>query len=432
MKKKTALNRTSTAVKAWFKEPKTGLFLHWGLYALEGWHEQDQWRRNWERGTYSQLANRFTARHFDPHHWLDVAEDLGASYLCLTTKHADGFCLFDSKETNYTTMHTPFGRDVVRELADACHMREMPLFLYYSVIDEHHPNYPHAGRRWEYPGPQPGDAPSKTAYLRYLKAQVTELCTNYGRIHGFWWDANIARWRAPSINALIRKLQPGIVINDRGLDGGDFGTPERDWDDIVNAELVFERPTEACQALGSQSWGHRRHEDYYTHAHLTRSIAKIHGKGGHYLLNTGPLPDGRILPRERRMLKAIGDWKRATQEAFVGVQPVSDLITNRDVLLTRRDARTWYVILHTLQPTCAIALKPFISQPARATELVTGKPVKTRLELLPWDHEHERPFLRIYDLPEALLNRTAPVIRLEFDRPPTRAVLETMTDQIEA
>lgn len=426
MKKNYTSNNHARAVTHWFREPKLGLFLHWGLYALEGWHEQDQWRRNWKREDYARLAKRFTASNFDPHHWIDVAGELGATYLCLTTKHADGFCLFDSKQTHYTSMHTAFGRDVVRELADACHARKMPLFLYYSVIDEHHPSYPHAGRRWEYPGPQPGDKPSKQAYLKYLKAQVTELCTNYGRIHGFWWDANIARWRDPSINALIRKLQPGIVINDRGLDDGDFGTPERDWDESVNAQLAFDQPTEACQALGSQSWGHRRHEDYYTHAHLVRSIAKIHGKGGHYLLNTGPLPDGRIAPRERRMLQAIGNWYRATREAFVGVKPVSDLIANRDVLLTRRNARTWYVVLHKLQATRTIELKPFISQPVRATELVSGKPVQTRLELLPWDHEHGQPFLRVYDLPESLLNRTAPVIRLEFDRPPKRAALDTM------
>jgi alpha-L-fucosidase len=416
---------------AWFKEPKLGLFLHWGLYSLEAWHEQDQWRREWPREEYVKLAGRFTARKFDPHLWIDAAEDMGASYLCLTTKHADGFCLFESKHTDYTSVNTPFGRDVVRELADACHARGMPLMLYYSIIDEHHPAYPHAGRRWEYPGPQPGDKPSKKAYIDFVKQQVTELCSNYGKLHGFWWDANPAGWKDPSVNALIRKLQPGIVINNRGMDPGDFGTPERDWDDFVNTEALFTRPTEACQALGSQSWGHRKEEDYYTFAHLVRSLAKIHGKGGHYLLNSGPRPDGTFDPAERRTLKRVGEWVRATREAFEGVKRVPELISTNEVLLTRKDARTYYVILHTLQSTRAVQLKPFTDLPVRATELTTGKPVKTRNDLLPWDHEHHQGFLRLYDLPETLLNSTAPVIKLEFEKPPKRGKLAGPADAIE-
>lgn len=421
----------SPATAAWFAEPKIGLFLHWGLYALEAWHEQDQWRRNWAREDYTPLARRFTARRFDPHAWIDAAEALGAAYLCLTTKHADGFCLFASRHTDYTSVNTPFGRHVVRELSDACHARNMPLFLYYSIVDEHHPAYPHAGRRWEYPAPPPGDTPSREAYLDYVRAQVSELCTNYGRIHGFWWDANPAGWTDPGINTLIRSLQPEIVINNRGLDPGDFGTPERDWDAFVDTDPAFRHPTEACQALGSQSWGHRREEDYYTLPHLLRSIAKIHGKGGHYLLNTGPKADGSLVPAERRTLEKVGEWIRATREAFVGVTRVPELLASRDVLLTRRDDCTYYVILHKLQSTRAVQLKPFTDLPVRATELTTGKPVKTRNDLLPWDHEHGVGFLRLYDLPESLLGSTAPVIRLEFAKSPRRAALAGNVPEIE-
>jgi alpha-L-fucosidase len=427
----TDIPSPSRSTAAWFKEPKLGLFLHWGLYSINAWHEQDQWRRNWKREEYAGLTEQFSARKFDPHHWIDVAEEMGAGYLCLTTKHADGFCLFNSQHTAYTSVNPPFGRDVVREVSDACHARGMPLFLYYSIVDEHHPAYPHQGRRWEYFSPQPGDKPSKAAYLKFLKAQVTELCTQYGKIHGFWWDANPAAWRDPSVNALIRKLQPGIVINNRGFDAGDYGTPERDWDDSVNTQRHFTRPTEACQALGSQSWGHRREEDYYTFPHLVRSIANIQGKGGHYLLNTGPRPDGSIVPSEKRTLVAIGKWLHATREAFVGVKYVSEKITTPDVLLTRKDAKTYYVIVHKPQTTKAVQLKPFTSLPARATELVSGRPIKTRNDLLPWDHEHAQGFLRLYDLPESLLIGTAPVIKLEFDKPPKRAKLEHIAEKIE-
>jgi len=409
-------------VSAWFGEPKLGLFLHWGLYALNGWHEQDQWRRKWPREAYAKLARRFTAKNFNPDHWLDVADELGASYVCLTAKHADGFCLWDSALTEYTSTNTPFGRDVVGELAAACRRRRMPLFLYYSVVDEHHPAYPHAGRRWEYPAPLPGDRPSKAAYLRYLKGQVEELCTKYGRLHGFWWDANIAGWRDPSMNAMIRRLQPGIVINNRGLDPGDYGTPERDWDASVDTDPAFAKPIEACQALGSQSWGYRQGEDYYTETHLLRSIAKVLGKGGNYLLNTGPRPDGTIAPRDRRMLRRIGDWFRATREAFVGVERVPGVLASRDLLLARKDARTYYAILCQVPATRSPQLKPFVSLPAKVTELATGGTVECRNDLLPWDHEHGVGYLRLYDVPERILLGTAPVFKLEFGKPPKTVI----------
>jgi alpha-L-fucosidase len=408
----------SPAVARWFRQPKLGLFLHWGLYALPAWHEQDQWRREWRREDYARLANRFAARRFNPEHWLDVAGEMGAAYVCLTAKHADGFCLWDTACTDYKVTRTPLGRDVVGELAAACRRRNLPLFLYYSVVDEHHPAYPHAGRRWEYPAPQPGDRPSKRVYLDYLKAQVTELCTHYGPLQGFWWDANIARWHDPSINALIRKLQPGIVINDRGFDPGDFGTPERDWDASVDTALAFDRPTEACQALGSQSWGHRRGEDYYTKGHLLRSIAKILAKGGHYLLNTGPMADGRIAAYDRRLLQAIGSWYRRVREAFEGTEAVSHLVPNRDVLLTRRNARTWYVVLHKTPARHSVALKPFVTLPDRAVDLVTGISIRPRNDLLPWDHEDGVGYLRLHHLPDRVLATGAPVIKLEFARPP--------------
>ena len=412
--------KSNPSVRAWFRQPKLGLFLHWGLYSLEAWHEQDQWRREWRREEYSKLAHRFIAKKFNAHQWLDVAEEMGASYVCLTTKHADGFCLWDTDQTDYKVTNTPLRRDVVAELAAACHQRKIPLFLYYSIVDEHHPAYPHAGRRWEYPGPQPGDTPSKEAYFAYLRAQVTELCTRYGKIHGFWWDANIAQWQDASINTLIRKLQPGIVINNRGMDSGDYGTPERDWDESVNTEQVFTAPTEACQALGSQSWGVREGEDYYTDVHILRSIAKIMGKGGHYLLNTGPRADGIISPEDRRMLRVVGRWFHAVREAFENVQRVPQLIASNDVLLTRRDARTYYVILHKVQSTRSVQLKPFTTLPVRATELSTGRPVEARNDLLPWDHEHKTGYLRLYHLPQALLDHSVAVVKLEFAHPPRR------------
>lgn len=424
---------TATAVAArqpdgarWFFQRRLGLFVHWGLYAVDAWQEQDLWRRKRQRDEYARLAARFHPRHFNPDAWLDTAEAAGMTYLCFTTKHCDGFCLWDTAETEFKVTRTPYGRDVLAELAAACQRRGMPLCLYYSIADLHHPAYPHAGRRWEYPESPPEDQPDQAVYLNYLRRQVEELCTRYGPIHGFWWDANPAHWQDPGINARIRELQPGIVINDRGFDAGDFGTPERDWDQQVDAQLVFEKPIEACQALGSQSWGYRVGEDYYTDKHLLRAMAKIRAKGGNYLLNTGPDADGRIAPEDQRMLGVVGAWNQRCSEAFDGTTPCSDLTANRDVVLTRR-GNTLYVILHREPTTRSVPLRPLDMPPRSAVLLNSGQPVACQVELLPWDHREGRASLRIHHLPLEILDRTVPVIRLEFEADPVRSPATAQT-----
>lgn len=172
----------------WFFDRPYGLFVHWGLYAIPAWHEQLQWRGPVPRNDYAKLCEQFDPVRFDPDAWLDLAEEAGMEYLCFTTKHHDGFCLWDTKQTDFNVMHTPHGRDVLGRVADACHRRRMPLCLYYSVVDWHHRNYPNQGRHHELPGPLPGDEPDLERYMAFLVEQVRELCTQYGEIHGFWWD----------------------------------------------------------------------------------------------------------------------------------------------------------------------------------------------------------------------------------------------------
>jgi alpha-L-fucosidase len=143
--------------RRWWFEARFGMFVHWGLYAINGWHEQDQWRRRKiPRAEYVKLQQHWNPVKFDPDAWLDLAEAAGMKYLCFTTKHHDGFCLWDTKLTDYNTMNTPYGKDVLKMLADACQRRKFPLCLYYSIADWHQPNYPNQGRHHELP-PQPGD-----------------------------------------------------------------------------------------------------------------------------------------------------------------------------------------------------------------------------------------------------------------------------------
>ena len=402
----------------WFLRARFGLFLHWGIYAIPAWQEQHIHRKGLSREQYVPLMEKFNPVGFDPDAWLDQAKAAGMRYLCFTTKHIDGFCLWDSALTDFKVTNTPYGRDTLAQLADACHRRDFPLCLYYSVVDDHQPNYPHAGRRYEFAQPPAGDEPDYEKHLDYLRGQVRELCTQYGRIRGWWWDGNIAKWHDPSVNELIRELQPGIVINNRGFDEGDFGTPERDWDAAAESSLAFTSPVEACQSIGRQSWGYRENEDYYTDAHLIGSIQKTFAKGGNYLLNVGPRADGTFPPEATEKLDRIGSWYHSVAEAFDDTVPANDLIGDHTVLLTRR-GHTLYVHLHRPPTMDAVYLHPLTELPRSAVLLNTGEPVETQVLDLPWLHnKHPDRCLCLRQLPVNETSAVGWVIKLEFDTLP--------------
>jgi alpha-L-fucosidase len=403
----------------WWFQKRFGMFVHWGLYSIDGWHEQDQWRRRIPRAEYVKLAQRWNPTRFNPNDWLDLAEGAGMKYICLTTKHHDGFCLWDTQATSYNTMNTPYGKDVLKSLADACHQRQFPLCLYYSIADWHHPNYPNLGRHHELP-PQPGDQPDWDKYLVFLRAQVRELCTQYGEIHGFWWDMNVPKHVDRSINAMIRELQPKAVINDRGFDEGDFGTPERDYTPEGKLVPSFEKRTEACQSVGMESWGWRVDEDYYTDRHLERSITRFLARDANYLLNVGPRGDGAIPPESAGILKRIGAWYQRVREALEGASPANHLTTNRNVLLTRRE-NTLYVLLHADPVGEVIKLNPLAIKPRRATLLNNGEPVPFAVELVPSEHAEQGRYLRLRKLPANALANEVLVVKLEFDQLPAVA-----------
>ncbi len=403
----------------WFLERRFGLFIHWGIYAIPGWQEQHQWRGRAPWDEYVKLKERWNPIHFDPDAWLDLAESAGMQYLVFTTKHHDGFCLWDTQQTDYNTMNTPYGKDVVAMLAEACHRRDFPLGFYYSIADWHQKHYPNQGRHHELPGPKPGDEPDLFKYLDFLKAQVRELCTRYGDLYAFWWDMNVDQHVDPSINDTIRSLQPGAVINNRGFDEGDFGTPERDHEAGIDEQVSFDRLTEACQSVGIESWGYRADEDYYTDRHLIRSLDRYLARDANYLLNVGPRPDGTFPDEAAAILKRVGAWYHSVKEALEGVEPASDLTSNREVLLTRR-GEVVYVHLVNEPRTHAVKLDPMTAAPNQATLLNTGEPVDFAVDLVPGNHIEHKPYLRLRNLPVNTLSNTVLVVKLEFDRPPDR------------
>ena len=396
----------------WFDKKKYGMFIHWGLYAIPGWHEQHQMRARVPRNEYVKLADQWNPKKFNPVEWLDILQESGMEYLTFTTKHHDGFCLWDTRYTDFNVMNTPYKRDILGMLAEECHKRKVPLSLYYSIVDWNHKNYPNMNRHHELKGSEPGDEPDWDKYMFFLKNQVKELCSNYGEISGFWWDMNVPEFYDRSINEMIRKLQPNVIINDRGFDEGDFGTPERDFN--PDTQSTFNKLTEACQSVGMESWGYRKDEDYYTDRHLISSIDRYRARNANYLLNIGPKPSGKFPSEGVAKLKRIGKWYKAIKESFEDVTPAPELVTNRDIMLTRRE-NTLYVHLNRPLQGNAILLKPINSLPKKATLLNDGREIESIVRLNPSGHAEGKAYLNLVNLPVNEFCNTVLVIKLEFD-----------------
>ena len=357
-----------------------GLFIHWGLYAIPAVHEQVLARGDWNHDDYEALMHRFDPIRYDPEAWVRMARDCGMSYLCFTTKHHDGFCMWDTGQTDYNIMNTPYGKDVLKLLADACHKYGMKLSLYYSNPDWHHPNAYNAlsTHQWKAKYPEQADM---DAYIAYIKAQVTELLTNYGEIYTFFWDIP-PHIEDKSINELVRALQPNILINNRGFDAGDFATPERSVPDGDR----FPTMTEACQSVGENSWGYRAEEDYFSAAHLMQSIDKIMAMGGSYLLNVGPMADGTIPTRSEQLLCRIGTWYNRTQIALENTVPAArtySLSGGMPYIAVEKNGVTYFHFYRGLNSTAVTFLDDDIPTPCRAVLLNSGEALPIRHGTLP-------------------------------------------------
>ncbi len=312
----------------WWTDARFGMFIHWGLYALPARHE---WVKNAERMTneqYQKYFNLFDPDLYDPHEWALMAKKAGMKYVVLTAKHHEGFCLFDSKYTDYKSTNTPYGKDLVKEYVDAFRAEGLKVGFYYSLIDWHHPDYTIDRNH-----PQRQD--SDTAYARlnkgrdmnkyrgYIKNQVRELLTNYGEISIIWFDFSFPGkngkgredWDSENLLKLARSLQPGIIVDDRldlrDVEGGwDFTTPEQvkvtRWPE-VNGKKV---PWETCQTF-SGSWGYFRDEyTWKSPAQLLELLIESVSKGGNLLLNVGPTARGVFDSRAQERLTAMGEWMK--------------------------------------------------------------------------------------------------------------------------
>ncbi len=395
-----------------FQEERFGMFVHWGIYSVNGWHEQEQWRRNVPKAEYVKLAERFNPAEFDVREWLELMKEAGMEYLCFTTKHHDGFCMWDTEYTDYNIMNTPYGKDILKQIAEGCAQYGIKLALYYSCPDWHYKHSVNFGGDHQLRQPNPGDEPDETLYKEYIRNQITELLTGYGKIEALFWDIPPYN-QDESINQYVRSLQPDILINDRGYSKGDYSTPERS----VPAGERFPMLTEACQSVSAESWGYRREDDFYSNIFLMESIDKIMSRGGNYLLNVGPDAQGHIHPEAAEKVRTIGRWYQAVKESYLQAEWVK--CPELPYRMTLRD-NYLYIHLDGIPVAGGLGLKPINILPKEAIVLNTGEKVIARVEYLPSDFVEniENPvqeYLHLHKIPVDRLAGELIVLRLEFE-----------------
>lgn len=292
------LNASEEDMRSW-REMKFGLFTHWGPVSLKGteigWSRGGQRRGRSGTGSipvevYDNLYKQFNPVGFNADEWVQVAKDAGMKYLVFTSKHHDGFSMFDSKLTDYKITNSPFKRDVVKELADACHKAGLKLGYYYSPVDWYHPDY-----RTE----------NHARYIEFLHGQLREICTNYGKIDIIWFDGlggTAKDWDSENLFRMIRQLQPHVIINNRAGLPGDHDTPEQRI-----GRFQTERAWETCMTICRQ-WAWKPNDQMKSLEQCIHTLVRVVGGDGNLLFNVGPMPDGRIEPRQVTQLREMGRW----------------------------------------------------------------------------------------------------------------------------
>jgi alpha-L-fucosidase len=295
----------------WWREARFGLFVHWGPVSLKG--TEIGWSRGGERpgigGTgeipvavYDNLYKQFNPVKFNAREWVAIAKAAGMKYIVFTSKHHDGFTMFDSALTDYKITNSPFKRDVVAELAQACHEAGMRIGFYYSPPDFHHPDFRTANH---------------ARYIQYMRGQIRELCTKYGRVDILWFDGlntTAQENDADNLIKMIRQLQPNILINNRSGLPGDFDTPEQTIGKFQNT-----RPWESCITICNQ-WAWKPNDTMKPLKECLQTLIRCAGGDGNLLFNVGPMPTGEIEPRQVARLKEIGAWLKQYGKTIYGTR----------------------------------------------------------------------------------------------------------------
>ncbi|CAH0531349.1 alpha-L-fucosidase [Vibrio natriegens] len=327
----------------WYCEARFGMFIHWGLYAIPARGEWVRSNEHMPKEDYDKYFDEFDAKEYNPKEWAKLAKKAGMKYAVLTAKHHDGFCLYDSKYTDFKSTNTPCKRDLVQEFLQAFRDEGIKVGLYFSLIDWRHPDYPHFGDT-HHPMRQCEDYKGTDHdfdnYLGYMHNQIEELLTNYGHLDIMWFDfsyddMNGEKWKASKLIEMVRRLQPHVVIDNR-LEGsgetagsirtlnptpysGDFDSPEQ----MIPPEGIRDEagnhiPWEACITL-NRHWGYHAHDNHYKSAKLVvRTLVECVSKNGNLILNVGPDAKGRIPKKSVAILEEVGEWLADNGESIYG------------------------------------------------------------------------------------------------------------------
>ena len=343
--------RPATGDASWFIQGRLGMFIHWGLYALPARHE---WVKNRESITdedYQKYFEHFDPDLFDPTAWAKAAKAAGMTYYCITTKHHEGFCLWDSKFTDYKVTNTPAGRDLLTLMVDAFRAEGLRIGFYHSLIDWHHPDFPvdriHPMRD-DQAFREANQHRDVSKFAEYLHNQVRELMTEFGQIDHLFLDFSYPGedgkgrddWQSEKLIKMIREHQPNILINDRAdlMDtdwGWDFKTPEqfmvREWVKVDGRPVLWE----TCQTF-SGSWGYHRDESTWKSVEqVIKMLVDTVSKGGNLLLNVGPTARGEFDQRAMDRLEGLGAWmKRHSRSIYGCAQAPTKFATPQDCRLT--------------------------------------------------------------------------------------------------
>ena len=375
-----------------FADRRFGVFLHWGLYSLFAQGEWYMQNEDIDNREYAKSADAFYPHRFNAAEWVSAIKAAGAKYICFTTRHHEGFSMFDTKLSDYNIMHTPYGRDIVRQLVDECHKQGVGIHLYYSHIDWTRDDYP-TGRTGLHTGKDPKKE-NWTSYYNFMNGQLTELLTNYGKIDGIWFDgwwdhdedATPFDWQLPEQYALIHKLQPACIIGNNHhhtpFEGEDMQMFERDVPGEnksgLSGQSISRLPLETCQTMNGM-WGYKiKDQNYKSTKELLRLLVRTSSKGANLLLNVGPQPNGELPALALQRFKEMGQFLNGKAAESIYATQAGGYHQGDSIVTTRNNGqRALYVHLLTDGEHTSVTL-PISEKLKKAHLLLTGENVSVR------------------------------------------------------
>lgn len=357
--------RTRPERMKWWNEARYGMFIHWGLYSLIGRNEWVMAVECIAKDEYAKLAERFKPKDRPAREWAKLARAAGMKYMVMTTKHHEGYCLWDSKQTDYNSVRRGPGRDLVAEYVDACREFDLKVGFYYSLMDWHHPDGALCAH----------DPAARRRFVDFTHGCVRELMSNYGKIDILWYDVALPfssheGWESLALNQEVRELQPHILINNRSRLDEDFSTPEGH----VTAEKSG-RGWEACMTFNEASWGYMPSAapDSWTARDLLKMLNRASGEQGNLLMNIGPAPDGSVPPEAVEPLTTVGKWLKLNGEAVYGTADRAEFRGSKLGSFSRKGNKAYFWC--RCWPGKELAIGGMETKLKSARFLASGKPI---------------------------------------------------------